>query len=1564
MTVNPLPLSDAVASLRRRQDRDSLSGELEALTLQDEQATFAVDTYFTQQGALGDYLNLAITKVTLSGTADAQTGSDKAWKDAKADLLFRCQQLVSHTLTLPASLGLTLLHKHNDTAIDILLAVQALICDIEAKRTPISSSSSSTQPPSSADLSVGKCLLDTGVAWKTAETLKGLPRSNVQAVTQAWTAKLELVRDVVAETGELVTAAASTDEGVETDEEDDEGTALNPTELETARLAHKLVQLLVIFMKRVSQELPKFEGQASVARELDTLAPLATQIQESLDVLGSSLYSPQDTGSIQQSITELAEQARQVNEAVTRITPTNVREAPPLVNATRPLLAQDEALAASQGGVGLYAEGKRLEQFDAGTVYITSHRLLWVNESATANGDAAQVLGLPLKDVLRIDTSGAFLSSSAKIILRVQEDESAFESKLPSALHSSLPSSSQSSLTSDPWQCPICAFANTSNPDKCEQCGVRRANKQKDVAAAGTESLKYCPTCTYLNKGIALACQAAPAVHEVKLSFRKGGLQNVHSALKLALGRQAWKQFSAQSEESSRRSQQTSTAQPVSAERGSPAAGGVAAIITRNEQQVKQNEATLQNAFQDLDALMAKAADMVKLAESISSKLKSNAAASTAASSSSQDDISTEETIQFRDFLVNLGITSGGVITKEGSGSSYHRELAKELVMFLDRLLEFQQQQQSQNRYRTQHSAGAIISLADLYCMFNRARGIGGLVSPNDLLAAAELLETAQPQRMADTRFCLKRFPQSSVLAVQCGQHFSDEQVMQRVRSYLQSTNEQQWPSVSAFELAKREGLSLTLATEFLAQCEAQAVVCRDESAFGVRFYANRDKMWERETNGLVQKALMLVVSEKDQDFCFGRTIPEGREEWLGPERDMAVWYLQSFASMAYCFHKNATQPDCYPFCNRPEFQHVRFNTTLIGSTTQTLGFIAVDETNESIVVSFRGTNNKVNWEVDGLFPLIHFVATAKYRNIPKHAKVMLGFCALEHEHALLESVKALLHDYPSFKVVFVGHSLGAAIASIAATFTALVLDLPKEQVLLLTLGSPTPGNRAFAQLAEQSIGTIHRLVEENDISPPRELDGVRLYHHIGPEKYIVDGKIYVCVGIDIDDPQCSSRRSRHRSMNSHRQLLGQKFMGVCAHLVPKPYPTYNALCDRRKRSQIGYLQSLLSTCIEKKSIPDALMLPGTHPDMRKRRMNDDDIDIVLTAQEENDFIHLLDVSFNEIGDRGAASIAQWLRKTTIAEELRLSGNSIGAAGAQAISEALHSNKSLKVLDLSGNEIGDEGGLHIAAMLQINTTLKNLVISRTGLSVQSLIALCTVMRKNSTILTLDISDNLTHVDVQTATTHEDVTRHITRMLTDNTGLQTLRLGKLGFRDWTLQEYLSGAVHTCRLTKATGRNRIMRDGAIALANALWYHPALEVLSLAHNQIQNEGCVGFAQMLKENDRLRRLDLSHNNIGGPALKVLADCLSFTNRTLKSLRVWGNNFDQDACLVPPECLALVCGGSRNADQRWMDKQSYHKLRTDELRPRFMPGNLDVTFYCVEKTWFCAKDEGYIEEA
>lgn len=91
-------------------------------------------------------------------------------------------------------------------------------------------------------------------------------------------------------------------------------------------------------------------------------------------------------------------------------------------------------------------------------------------------------------------------------------------------------------------------------------------------------------------------------------------------------------------------------------------------------------------------------------------------------------------------------------------------------------------------------------------------------------------------------------------------------------------------------------------------------------------------------------------------------------------------------------------------------------------------GYIALDHTRSLTILAFRGSRSLRNYVADANFPAVE-------TDICSGCTVNKGFYQswLEARDRVLATLKATAASHPSYKVVIVGHSLGGAIAAIAA---------------------------------------------------------------------------------------------------------------------------------------------------------------------------------------------------------------------------------------------------------------------------------------------------------------------------------------------------------------------------------------------------------------------------------------------------------------------------------------------------------------------------------------------------
>lgn len=236
---------------------------------------------------------------------------------------------------------------------------------------------------------------------------------------------------------------------------------------------------------------------------------------------------------------------------------------------------------------------------------------------------------------------------------------------------------------------------------------------------------------------------------------------------------------------------------------------GIAGLQRQQQQQLKQSAEITRDASKDLEHLMAKAQEVVRIVDKYARLLQQTSEEAALASSSAE---AVDESREMEAILQSIGMISP--VTKLSAGRKYHQELARQLADLL----------QAEGRLTR---LGGMVPLPAVYCLFNRARGTE-LVSPDDLYKAAGLLEGLH------VGMRLRSFP-SGVLVIQASS-LDDEEIARRLVALCSASSDE---GMLATEVAASLGVSLSLCKEQLALAEQWGALCRDESAAGVRYFPN-----------------------------------------------------------------------------------------------------------------------------------------------------------------------------------------------------------------------------------------------------------------------------------------------------------------------------------------------------------------------------------------------------------------------------------------------------------------------------------------------------------------------------------------------------------------------------------------------------------------------------------------------------------------------------------------------------------------------------------------------------
>ena len=174
---------------------------------------------------------------------------------------------------------------------------------------------------------------------------------------------------------------------------------------------------------------------------------------------------------------------------------------------------------------------------------------------------------------------------------------------------------------------------------------------------------------------------------------------------------------------------------------------------------------------------------------------------------------------------------------------------------------------------------------------------------------------------------------------------------------------------------------------------------------------------------------------------------------------------------------------------------------------TDVTGYIAVDRTRSLTVLAFRGSRSIRNFIAD-----VDIIQVQT--DICDGCEAHQGFWDswVEARAGILAALKTTAIQNPRSRVVVTGHSLGGAIAAIAAAEIRKV-GVPSD---LYTFGSPRIAGRKLSDfITNQNAGGNFRITHFDDPvpkMPPLFLD----YVHISPEYFIDKGNGIVPTATDI----------------------------------------------------------------------------------------------------------------------------------------------------------------------------------------------------------------------------------------------------------------------------------------------------------------------------------------------------------------------------------------------------------------------------------------------------------------
>jgi len=208
---------------------------------------------------------------------------------------------------------------------------------------------------------------------------------------------------------------------------------------------------------------------------------------------------------------------------------------------------------------------------------------------------------------------------------------------------------------------------------------------------------------------------------------------------------------------------------------------------------------------------------------------------------------------------------------------------------------------------------------------------------------------------------------------------------------------------------------------------------------------------------------------------------------------------LTLYTGAAYCcglLGKGCEQWNC-PICSILPMQNL---TVIKNASTDANGFVGYNPLNNTIIVTFSGTNPHViqDWINDLDAIMVEYTPPSNIYSCPGcqvHKGFYLAYLSIEAQ--VWTAVRKLHRKHWNARVQITGHSLGAALALHCAIDLSLNLKLATDAVY--TLGQPRVGNTPFANFIDKHGPTVWRITHARDPVPHVPVSNWG-FHHVNRE--------------------------------------------------------------------------------------------------------------------------------------------------------------------------------------------------------------------------------------------------------------------------------------------------------------------------------------------------------------------------------------------------------------------------------------------------------------------------------
>ncbi|KAG7660548.1 VPS36 [[Candida] subhashii] len=433
-------------------------------------------------------------------------------------------------------------------------------------------------------------------------------------------------------------------------------------------------------------------------------------------------------------------------------------------------------------------------------------------------------------------------------------------SPVPSTLDSTIPTTS----TRRDDQCPQCTFINHPSMRYCEICGTElKSTIPKALQMKISESMRNnsaSPKPTNSNPlGLKLENEEAYTNNQpyIKISFRKGGENQFFQQVGMTIDEIKWEKLKNKGG-INKNAVKLSLAGKVMPVEPTKPGFGIHALEQLGQQQRKQNELILSSSLDDLEQLMLKYQDLIKLSSSFNKFINNKKSTTTAVTTTTN-----------KQLIPSLNIKKTSTL--------YHQELSRHISEYTINYVLLK--------------ASSMITSQDLFANYNRflvqSQGFGcELVTANDFNKSISMFEELK------LPIVLRNYEKSGLLVIApkstkntyaeyIVNYLREEEYqfkMSKMRHVLIINEESQqdgyyrqaytyFKGNTVSEISNKLNWSNNITIEELDKCVNEGLVVIDQNISGTFYYINKftftSKQWDQDEKSEIDEIRKILINEQ-----------------------------------------------------------------------------------------------------------------------------------------------------------------------------------------------------------------------------------------------------------------------------------------------------------------------------------------------------------------------------------------------------------------------------------------------------------------------------------------------------------------------------------------------------------------------------------------------------------------------------------------------------------------------------------------------------------------------------